>query len=790
MRMRVRVEGVVQGVGFRPHVYRLARELDLGGYVLNDERGVLLEVEGNRVAAELFLERLVAEGPPLASIERVLPESIPVTGAVVFEILPSVNSGTPEALVSPDTATCEECLVELNDSRDRRYRYPFINCTNCGPRFTIAMGVPYDRPLTTMAGFVMCKLCQAEYRDPASRRFHAQPNACPECGPKARVLWPDGTEYVSRREGQGTARTNNRIPSDAIRAAADMLFEGLIVAVKGIGGYHLACRADSQEAVKALRERKHREDRPFALMSPNLAAADELVCLSAETRELLEDRARPIVIAPRRERVCVADAVAPHSPELGVMLPYTPLHHLLLADFAEAKSKAGGDACESGVTEAAAVSLVMTSGNISDEPIAYTDGDAIVRLAGIADAFLLHDRPVHMRTDDSVARATSRGKPMLLRRSRGHVPEPIELPVAARAALLACGAELKSTFCVAREKRAWVSHHIGDLKNYETLRSFSEGIEHFQRLFAVTPEVVAHDLHPDYLSTSYALEREGVELVAVQHHHAHLAACLAEHGELGPAVGAVFDGSGYGTDGTVWGGELLVGDLRDFERVGHLRSVRLPGGDRAVHEPWRMACAWLTETCDGEAPALSGSLAGSVTPEHWETIARLARSELAPVTTSAGRLFDAVAALCGLRANVTYEGQAAIELEAAVDQSERGEYTIYLQSRNGVLELDPRAAVSAVVRERAEGVSIGVVAARFHIGLAHATARACEEIAGVRGLSTVVLSGGVFQNRVLLDRTVSALKRVGLRPLVPERLPPGDGGISYGQAAVAAARLS
>jgi hydrogenase maturation protein HypF len=803
-RLRVRVGGVVQGVGFRPHAYRLARELDLGGYVLNDERGVLLEVEGSPRAVERFLERLVAEEPPLASIERVSRETIPATGSIAFEILPSVHVGVPEALVAPDTATCAECLVELSDPHDRRYRYPFINCTNCGPRFTIAVDVPYDRPLTTMAGFAMCELCRAEYEDPGNRRFHAQPNACAACGPRARLLWPDGTECLRRRGALDTEQTGSHIADDAIRAAAQALLEGLIVAVKGIGGYHLACLADSQEAVTALRERKHREDRPFALMSPNLAVAEELVQMSAGTREVLEDRARPIVIARRSAHARVADAVAPHSSDLGVMLPYTPLHHLLLADVADA-TRASGGASESGVAEAAAV-LVMTSGNVSDEPIAYTDEDAIARLTGIADVFLLHDRPIHMRTDDSVVRATSLGAPILLRRSRGYVPAPICLPIPATRPVLACGAELKSTFCVVRGERAWVSHHIGDLKNYETLRSFREAVEHFQRLFAVAPEVIAHDLHPDYLSTGYALEREGMESCAVQHHHAHLASCLAEHGELGPAVGAVFDGSGYGSDGTVWGGELLVGDLRDFERVGHLRAVRLPGGDRAVREPWRMACAWLVAAEGEEVPSLPDWLAGGmngetqplcgppagggVTPERWEAIARLALSELAPLTTSVGRLFDAIAALCGLRANVTYEGQAAIELEAAVDRSERGQYTIALERRGDMLELDPRVAVTAIVRERNVGVPTGVVAARFHTGLARATAHACEQIAGERGLNLVVLSGGVFQNRVLRELTIAELERAGLHPLVPELLSPGDGGISYGQAAVAAVRLS
>jgi hydrogenase maturation protein HypF len=791
VRLRVRVEGVVQGVGFRPHVHRLARELRLGGYVLNDERGVLLEVEGPPAAIERFLERLVVEEPPLASIERVLPKAVSARGESAFAILPSASSGTPEALVSPDTATCAQCLAELNDPRDRRYRYPFINCTNCGPRFTIATGVPYDRPSTTMAGFAMCELCQAEYEDPGNRRFHAQPNACPVCGPRARLLWPDGTErVVGVCGGDGRERPASLVPDDAIRAAARALSEGLIVAVKGLGGYHLACRADRLHAVDALRERKHREDRPFAVMAPDVAAAEALVELNGNAREILEDRARPIVVAHRHAHAGVADTVAPRSSELGVMLPYTPLHHLLLADFA-ADLREEVDGAFDSAASSCAVALVMTSGNVSDEPIAYADEDAITRLAGIADVFLVHDRPIHTRTDDSVVRAKSVGAPMLMRRSRGYVPAPIGLPLPARRPVLACGAELKSTFCLARGERAWVSHHIGDLKNYETLQSFGEGVEHFQRLFAIVPEVVAHDLHPDYLSTRFACECEGVEQVAVQHHHAHLAACLAEHGELSPAVGAVFDGSGYGSDATVWGGELLVGDLRDFERVGHLRAVRLPGGDQAVREPWRMACAWLAETGGGEeAPPLPAWLVGDVAPERWEMIARLARSELAPVTTSAGRLFDAIAALCGVRASVSYEGQAAIELESAVDRSERGEYKIVLQRRDSALELDPRAAVDTAAHERAQGVPVGVMAARFHTGLARATARACEQIARERGLSTVVLSGGVFQNRVLLELTVSELERAGLSTLVPERLPAGDGGISYGQAAVAAMRLS
>jgi hydrogenase maturation protein HypF len=756
-RVRARVEGTVQGVGFRPFVYRLASELDLAGFVLNDTRGVLLEVEGVDSAVDRFLDRLAHEAPPLARIERILPEELAPAGGHGFDIVESDAGGEASAPVSPDSTTCADCLAELRDPADRRYRYPFINCTNCGPRFTIVRGVPYDRPLTTMAGFEMCARCRAEYEDPLDRRFHAQPNACPECGPAARLTGAAG-EAVAADGG------------DPIRAAADALSSGRIVAVKGLGGYHLACRADDEAAVAALRARKHREDKPFALMAPDLDTARGLVDLTDEEVSVLTGPERPIVVARGREDAPVAAAVAPRSRDLGVMLPYSPLHHLLLAD--------------------AGTTLVMTSANLSDEPIAYRDDDARSRLGAIADLFLLHDRPIHMRTDDSVVRAASvgGGGPMLLRRSRGYVPADIALPVAAARPTLACGAELKSTFCLAKGTRAWVGHHIGDLQNFETLQSFTEGIAHFERLFAVTPDLVAHDLHPDYLSTRYALEREGVEHLGVQHHHAHLAACLAEHGETGPAVGAIYDGTGYGLDATVWGGELLVGGLDGFERAGSLRSVRLPGGDRAVREPWRMACAWLAEALGEEVPPRPPALVEAVDDLRWRQVASLVRSGLAaPLTTSAGRLFDAVAAICGVRAQVNYEGQAAIELEAAADPLERGAYPIAVAQAPHGLMLDPREAVAGVARDAAAGAPVGAVSARFHHGMADATAHACALLAESRGIDTVVLSGGVFQNRLLLERTAARLAVAGLRVLRPVRLPANDGGIAYGQAAVAAA---
>jgi hydrogenase maturation protein HypF len=646
--------------------------------------------------------------------------------------------------IPPDTSTCAACLRELFDPADRRYRYPFINCKDCGPRFTIVRGVPYDRPLTTMAGFTMCPLCQAEYDDPANRRFHAEPNACPTCGPQLQ----GGTVPPQGLKPQG-----GTVPPqgfDPLARAVAVVQRGGIVAVKGIGGFHLACLAADERAVAELRARKRGDEKPFALMARDVASANELVRLGPVEADLLRGRDRPIVLVPRRAGARVAAAVAPRSAELGVMLPNSPLDHLLLADVGEP--------------------LVMTGGTVSDEPIAYTDDDALARLSDVADAFLLHDRPIQTRIDDSVLRV-ARGRPLPVRRSRGAVPSVLALPVSTPRHVLACGAGRRTTFCLARGRRAWVSHDM--LRN--------EGVAHFERLFAVAPEIVAHDLHPGYTSTTYALAREGAERVAVQHHYAHLAACLAEHGETGPAVGAIFDGGGLGSDGTVWGGEILIGDLRGFERAGYLWPVALPGGDEAAREPWRMACSWRL-AAGGDARPLRG-----VDEERWRAIARMADTGMeSPPTTAVGRLFDAVAALCGLRLEVSYDGQAAIELEAACDSSERGAYP--LRAVAGVL--DARETILAIDRDVSRGLAAGTIATRFHHALADATAAECAQLAEDRGLATVVLSGGSFQNRRLLERTSAALERAGLRVLVPERLPPNDGGISFGQAAIAAARFA
>ncbi|MCW2881714.1 MAG: carbamoyltransferase HypF [Sphaerisporangium sp.] len=764
VRAEIRVDGVVQGVGFRPFVHRLATRLGLRGMVGNDERGVFIEVEGVSTAVAEFVETVRDRPPPLAIVDQVTSREIPVTGEPGFGIAPSTGAGHGRALISPDVATCADCLRELEDPADRRHGYPFINCTACGPRFTIVRSSPYDRAGTTMASFEMCEECAAEYHDPASRRFHAQPLCCVKCGPRLRLL-------------DGSAR---EIPGDPMEEAASLLNRGLILAVKGIGGYHLAVRADLERAVTALRARKHREDRPFALMVPDVAAARLLCDIDPDEERLLTDRRRPIVLLRRRAndsipKPGVAEGVAPGGRVLGVMLPYSPVHHLLLRRLHEP--------------------IVLTSGNVSDEPIAYVDETAMKRLNGIADAFLLHDRLIHTRTDDSVIRVF-RGRELPIRRSRGYVPRPSPLVREARRPVLGCGAELKHTFCLAEGRRAFVSHHIGDLENYETLRSFAEGVGHFQRLFGIDPEVVAHDLHPEYLSTKYALEREGVELVGVQHHHAHIASCMAENGAAGPVIGVAFDGLGYGLDGTLWGGEFLVAGLAGFRRAGHLATVPMPGGAMAIRQPWRMAAAYLG-TGTARKPGVRERNA-----ERWDSVvAMAARGVNAPPTSSMGRLFDAAAALTTGRDTVTYEGQAAVELEQIADPGERGAYPCRILEGTGIVHVTGDTVdgevpftvaghdlVHAVLEDREAGVEPPVVSARFHNGVARLVVEGCLRIRERTGLPMVALSGGVFQNLFLLERATALLEERGFTVLLHSRVPPNDAGISFGQVAIASAR--
>ncbi len=756
IRTAIRVEGIVQGVGFRPFVYTLATGLGLTGFVGNDAGGVFAEVEGPAGAVSKFLLALERDAPVLARIERVATRAVTPLGSPSFTIAASGPPGPARTLVSADTATCADCLRELADPADRRFGYPFINCTNCGPRFTIVRDVPYDRPLTTMAGFAMCEPCAAEYRNPADRRFHAQPTCCPACGPRLSLLDPAGSVLAG----------------EPLATAAGLLTGGRIVAVKGLGGYHLAADAADEQAVAELRARKHREDKPFAVLAADLTAARALGEVDETAAGLLASSARPIVLLTRRPGAAVAAATAPGNRSLGVMLPYTPLHHLLL--------------------RATGRPIVLTSGNASDEPIAYRDDDALARLGGIADAFLAHDRAIHIRTDDSVGRVF-RGRRLLIRRSRGYVPEPIRLDGGFPRPVLACGAELKNTFCLAKGQHAFVSHHIGDLENAETLRSFTEGIEHFGRLFNVVPQVVAHDLHPEYLSTKYALDRPDMDLLGVQHHHAHIASCLADNGADGPVIGVAFDGTGYGPDGTIWGGEFLVADLASYERGGHLVPVPMPGGAAAIRQPWRMAAAYLgaapASAYLGAAPASADGL--DVMRRHadrWSAVtAMAARSINSPLTSSAGRLFDAAAAILGVRDEINYEGQAAVEFEQLADPAETGAYPAGLQPGDpfGVQGGD---LLHAVIEDLAAGTPRPVIAARFHHGVAALIEAGCLLLRERRGLGTVALSGGVFQNMLLLHATVARLERRGFRVLVHSRVPCNDGGISLGQAAVAAAR--
>ena len=769
IRLRIRVAGIVQGVGFRPFVHGLASGLGLSGFVGNDESGVLIEAEGDPEAVRKLVAELEHNPPPLAVVQQVRSFPIPVRGTAAdqgeFTIATSTAAGQRATLISPDIATCDDCLSELRDPTDRRYLYPFINCTNCGPRFTIVTGVPYDRASTTMAGFPMCSACAAEYSDPTNRRFHAQPVCCPACGPRLRLLDADGRE------------DEIGVSADPIAAAAARLRAGSVLAVKGLGGYHLAALAGGpvgEAAVAALRARKHREDKPFAVLAADLAQARMLVCIDPSAEALLTSRRRPIVLLPRRADTKLAAAVAPGNQHLGVMLPYTPLHTLLIEQVAEP--------------------MVLTSGNASDEPIAFQDDDAVERLHGIADGYLTHDRPIHIRTDDSVLRVID-GQPLPIRRSRGYAPEPLALAWPAPRPVLGCGAELKSTFCLARGEHAVLSHHIGDLENYATLRSFTSGIAHFQRLFDVTPAVLAHDLHPEYLSTKYALDRaaaeHAVELVGVQHHHAHLASCLADNGVSGPVIGIACDGLGYGCDGTLWGGEIMLASLREFQRLAHLEPVPMPGAAAAIREPWRMAAAYLRACGDPFSRIPPGARAlADRQGERWEQVgAVLAAGVNCPETSSVGRLFDAVAALLGLRDRVNYEGQAAVELEQRAREqcSDLAECAGYPARLDGKL-LRGTDLFHTVLADLAAQVPVGVIAARFHAGLVDLLARAAEATRAGTGIGTAALSGGVFQNELLLRGLKARLARSGFTVLTHHRVPPNDAGISLGQVAVAIAQ--
>ncbi len=775
-RRRIVVQGIVQGVGFRPFVYKQALRCGLAGCVLNDSTGVTIEIEGEPAALETFQRALRAEAPPLARIDSMSAEALPPLGETAFLILHSRPGQERRALIAPDSATCDDCRRELFDPADRRYGYPFTNCTNCGPRFTIVQDVPYDRDKTTMRVFPMCPACRAEYGDPLDRRFHAQPNACPVCGPMVELRLEIGDWRLEIGVSDLQSPISNPQPAlrDPFDAAAYHLAAGAILAIKGLGGYHLACDALNAAAVTRLRQRKHREAKPFALMAPDLATARRLCLVSDDEAALLQSRRRPIVLLRRRPDCPIAPDVAPAHTTLGIMLPYTPLHHLLLHAFAAA---VGPDR---------PALLVMTSGNLSDEPIAYRDDDARARLAPLVEATLTHNRAIHMRCDNSVTRIAGGGE-QLLRRSRGYAPEPIPLGFECPVPLLACGGHLKNTFCLAKGRQAFVSQHIGDLENLETLTSFREGIAHFQRLFDIEPAAVAYDLHPDYLATRYA-QSLSLRAIGVQHHHAHIAGVLAEHGLAGPVIGIAADGSGYGTDGAIWGCEIMAADLVQFERLAHLAYVPLPGGEQAIRQPWRMAAVYLAQAYGDSWLDLDIPFARRLERSRWRPLAQMiARDINSPPTSSLGRLFDAVAALLGLRAQALYEGQAAIELEAQAQPSTHSYPFAIGAGRPATLDVAP--LIRAIVDDLRRDVPIARIAGRFHRSVAELLAAACLRAREQTGLNTVALSGGVFQNRLLLEQLVARLGELDFQVYLNRRVPPNDGGLSLGQLAVAAERL-
>jgi len=738
-RAQITVHGIVQGVGFRPFIHRLVTELGLRGYIKNTASGVELELEGEGEALHRFAQLLPERAPALALIERVeAAYGLEPVGYPDFTIRASRAGEKRNTLISPDVGICDDCRRELLDPKDRRYRYPFINCTNCGPRFTIIKDIPYDRARTSMSAFPMCPDCDREYHDITDRRYHAQPDCCPVCGPRVFYLDAEGRET----------------PGDAIALAKAALRAGKIVAVKGLGGMHLACRCDDEAIARELRRRKRRDEKPFALMARDLEAVRRLCLVSPEEERALLSHQKPIVLL--RKRAPGGHAWLSENARLGVMLPYTPLHVLLLEDFE---------------------ALVMTSANLSDTPILKDNEAALTELRGIADGFLLHDRAIQTRCDDSLLWATE-GGPLFARRSRGYVPYPLRVE-GLKDGVLACGAEQKASFALSRGDHAFPSQHIGDLKNLETYEHYAAQIAHFERLFDVKPRLLVCDRHPDYLSTEYARERaarEGLPLVQAQHHHAHLAACLADNGLSGRAIGLVWDGTGYGTDGTAWGGECLIGDHKDFTRFGSIRPIPLIGGDRATEELDRVAFALLRESgCEpGAFPEAQG----------WETMLRNGLN--CPLSSGMGRLFDGVAALLGVRRRASYEGQGAVLLEAAAVPAE-GVYPVILAGEP--LRFDWREMIRAVVRDRDAGVPVGEIAGRFHNTLVEMGARMCLAARAETGVNDAALSGGTFQNMILTDALPRRLEREGFRVLRHRRVSPNDEGLSLGQLMIASARM-
>ena len=758
--VRIKVNGVVQGVGFRPFVYRIAHEHGVTGWVRNTSGNVEIEVEGTEGVVDKFVAALKSEAPPLARIDHINVAACHPQGYAKFEIRESLSAKGEYQLVSPDIATCDDCRREIFDPNDRRYRYPFTNCTNCGPRFTIIDDIPYDRANTTMRKFRMCKLCQREYDDPLNRRFHAQPNACPACGPRLALVDKNGKAVAC---------------DDPITASAKMLRNGKILAIRGLGGFQLACDATNAKSVNLLRKRKRRPSKPFAIMFPSVEDIKKHCIVSRKEKELLSSTEAPIVLLKwKHAGSSIASAVAEQLNYLGAMLPYAPLHHLLMSDVG--------------------LPLVMTSGNLSEEPIAKDNDETLRRLGGIADYFLLHDRDIYARYDDSVCIVER--EPQVVRRARGYAPYPVKLGFDARQ-ILACGAELKNTFCLTKGRHAFVSQHIGDMENAETLEHYENTVELYKKLFRVEPEAVACDMHPEYLATKYAhrvAESSGLRLVPVQHHHAHIVSCMADNGVAFPVIGVALDGTGYGADGAIWGGEFLVAEVGQFRRVGYFEYVPLLGGDAAIKKPYRMALSYIWSTLGEDFPLDGLPLSKLGSSELSLLKQQLKRGLNCPSTSSAGRLFDAVSAIVGVCSKISYEAQAAIELEMAAEGARRSRttkpYPFEIAEQNGLRVVRLSKLIASIVDDVRGGVPSSRISLKFHRTVAQIVREMCLSMSKDTGIKAVALSGGVFQNRLLMRLVVEALETEGFKVLTHRDVPCNDGCISLGQAVVANFALS
>ena len=750
-RKKIEIRGIVQGVGFRPAVYRLAKKYDLKGSVFNDSKGVTLDIEGSSRNIDDFLKELKKNPPPLASIEKIISKKLKLKNFLEFKIIESKKGEEKTTLVSPDIATCDDCRNEMLDKNDRRYLYPFINCTNCGPRFTITKELPYDRKNTTMKEFKMCEKCGAEYEDPENRRFHAQPNACDDCGPHLK--------FVDRK--------GKKIKGNPVDKAVRFLKRGQIVAVKGLGGFHLACDAKNREAVETLRKRKKRPFKPFALMGKDVSVVGKFAHLSKEEKKLLGNPRAPIVLFKKKKESFLPEEIAPNSKFLGFMLPYTPLHILLFQDLEV---------------------LVMTSGNRRDEPIAFDNREAIKRLKNIADYFLIHDRDIWVQADDSIARIINE-KVLLLRRSRGYAPEPVPSPVRSKKKIIGFGAHKHNTFSISRDDEIFISHYIGETDNFETINAFEKGIEHFIDFFDIPPDIAVVDLHPEYEATKFGkkwAKANNKPLIEVQHHHAHIASCLVDNRLDEKVIGVAWDGTGYGADGKIWGGEFLIADLKDYERRAHLCYIPLPGSDAAVKEPWRMGATYLYETLGEDFLNLDVDFVKKLDRRKWAVIKNMIdRSVNSPEVSSVGRLFDAVSSIIGVRDFITYQGQAAIELEMMADEKEKEGYLFNLKKEKHIYIIDPRSVIKAIITDAQNGVQKSKISMKFHAGLADLIVKVSKILRKETGINKVCLSGGVFQNMVLRSTSTEKLERNKFQVYNHKNIPPNDGGISAGQVAIA-----